>query len=216
MRSARKIRRLFAESRVTVQRGADERISRDALTAAEESKKKEPAVIKPNIWRTIMRSRLTKLAAAAAIIIMAVVGGYAGYEALTAETEEREGLAFGIRDVTGAEARSDVIRADLIVRAKILEWSYDTGCGKLEVIKVLYGQAPATKVITCWHGDDEESGDDSRHIYRPGAEIIFGLGIDDNGSTIVDGYLRISSHGPYEDADEAEKRIIKWIEKVTQ
>ncbi len=47
----------------------DERIINDALQAHEKSKKIQPADLQPNIGRTIMKSRITKIAAAAVIII---------------------------------------------------------------------------------------------------------------------------------------------------
>ena len=74
MRSAKKIRKLFAESRVTVRPEADERISRDALAAAQESKQGTLTLRGAKGWRTIMKSRITKLAAAAVIIIAVSVG----------------------------------------------------------------------------------------------------------------------------------------------
>jgi hypothetical protein len=51
----------------------DERILGDALAAMEESKKTNPAVAGPNIGRVIMKSSITKLAAAAMIIIGVLV-----------------------------------------------------------------------------------------------------------------------------------------------
>jgi Tol biopolymer transport system component len=47
----------------------DERILGDALAAMEESIKARPALVRPNIWRIIMKSRMTKLAAAAVIAV---------------------------------------------------------------------------------------------------------------------------------------------------
>jgi len=52
----------------------DGRILGDALAAMEESKKTGPALAGPNIRRIIMRSKITKFAAAAAIIIAVLVG----------------------------------------------------------------------------------------------------------------------------------------------
>ncbi len=51
----------------------DERIINDALHAHEKSKKIEPAVLQPNIGRTIMKSPITKIAAAAVIILIGAV-----------------------------------------------------------------------------------------------------------------------------------------------
>ncbi|MHC4110180.1 MAG: hypothetical protein ACYSUY_03845 [Planctomycetota bacterium] len=52
----------------------DGRILGDAVAAMEKSKKAGPALAGPNIWRTIMKNRITKLAAAAVIIIVILFG----------------------------------------------------------------------------------------------------------------------------------------------
>ncbi|MHC4098955.1 MAG: hypothetical protein ACYSUY_19675 [Planctomycetota bacterium] len=69
MNSAEKIKRLFAKSDVTVDSKVDEKIINDALTAFDKSEKTKSVSAEPNIWRIIMKSRITKLAAAAVIII---------------------------------------------------------------------------------------------------------------------------------------------------
>jgi len=51
----------------------DERILGDALAAMEESAKAEPALAELNIWRMIMKSKIVKLATAAAIILAVVI-----------------------------------------------------------------------------------------------------------------------------------------------
>ena len=74
MSSAEKIKRLFAKSDVTVNSKVDDKIINDALTAFDKSEKTKPVSAEPNIWRIIMRSRITKLAAAAVIIIAVILG----------------------------------------------------------------------------------------------------------------------------------------------
>ena len=74
MSSAEKIKRLFAKSDVTVNSKVDDRIINDALTAFDKSEKAERISAEPNLWRMIMRSRTTKLAAAAVIIIAVLIG----------------------------------------------------------------------------------------------------------------------------------------------
>ena len=56
-------------------KSADERIVNDAMAAYE---KQELAVIERNIWRTIIKSRITKLAAAA--VIIAAIGFFAVHQ----------------------------------------------------------------------------------------------------------------------------------------
>ena len=74
MSSAEKIKKLFAKSEVTVNSKVDDRIVGDALTAFDESEKTKSLSAEPNLWRMIMKSRITKLAAAAVIIIAVMLG----------------------------------------------------------------------------------------------------------------------------------------------
>ncbi len=76
MSSAEKIKRLFAKSDLTVNSNVDDRIINDALTAFDKSEKLKSASAEPNIWRMIMKSRITKLSAAAVIITGVFVGLY--------------------------------------------------------------------------------------------------------------------------------------------
>ena len=74
MSSAEKIKRLFAKSNVRVNSKVDDKIINDALTAFDKSEKTKSVSAEPNMWRIIMKSRITKLAAAAVIIIAVLVG----------------------------------------------------------------------------------------------------------------------------------------------
>lgn len=73
MSSEEKIKRLFAKSDITVNSKIDDKIIDDALTAFDKSKKTQSVSPGPNIWRIIMKSRITKLATAAVIIIAVVL-----------------------------------------------------------------------------------------------------------------------------------------------
>ena len=80
MKAAENIERLIKKfcdakrSSVTTGTEMDKRILDDALVAYKKSKKRTTALTEPNIWRIIMKSPITKLAAAAVIIIMVIVG----------------------------------------------------------------------------------------------------------------------------------------------
>jgi hypothetical protein len=69
MKPAADIKRLINQSHVTTSSEIDERILGDGLSDLGKLQQKRPAADQPNIWRTIMKSRITKLAAAAAIIV---------------------------------------------------------------------------------------------------------------------------------------------------
>ena len=74
MSPAEKIKKVFAKSDVAVHSKVDDRIVSDALTALDKSEKTTPISAGPNIWRMIMNKTMTKVAAAAAIIAIVVVG----------------------------------------------------------------------------------------------------------------------------------------------
>jgi len=73
MSSAEKIKKLFAKSDVTVNSKVDDRIVSDALKAFNEYEKTTPISAGPNIWRIIMRTKITKFAAAVVIIVAVVL-----------------------------------------------------------------------------------------------------------------------------------------------
>jgi len=74
MKPADRIKKLINKSDVTTDSEADKRILGDALEHLEKLKHKKSAPSQLNIWRTIMKSRITKLAAAAVIIIAILIG----------------------------------------------------------------------------------------------------------------------------------------------
>jgi hypothetical protein len=74
MRSAEKIKKLFAKSNVTVSPEFNNRITNDAFQAFEKSRKTKSADLQPNVWRIIMKSKITKLAVAVVIVIAAITG----------------------------------------------------------------------------------------------------------------------------------------------
>jgi len=59
---------------VTTSSNLDKRVLTNSMNALEELKNKNSAHTQPNIWRIIMKSRITKLAAAAVIIIAVLIG----------------------------------------------------------------------------------------------------------------------------------------------
>jgi len=73
MNSSEKIRKLFAKSDITVNSKVDDRIASDALTALNKSEENKSVSPEPNIGRLIMKSRMTRMAAAAVIIIAVVL-----------------------------------------------------------------------------------------------------------------------------------------------
>ena len=74
MSSVEKINKLFAKSEVNVHSKVDDRIVGHALNAFDKSEKTILISAESNIWRMIMNKTMTKVAAAAAIIAIVVVG----------------------------------------------------------------------------------------------------------------------------------------------
>ncbi|MBN2180520.1 MAG: outer membrane lipoprotein carrier protein LolA [Sedimentisphaerales bacterium] len=71
MNPEEKIKKLINKSDVSIDPQTDKRILDDAL---EQLKQKQSAGTRPDIWRNIMRSPITKIAAAAILFIAALVG----------------------------------------------------------------------------------------------------------------------------------------------
>jgi len=74
MRPAENINELIKKLQLKASADLDKRVHDDISAALAKSQKTESARTEPNIWRTIMRSRITKFAAAAVIIITVFVG----------------------------------------------------------------------------------------------------------------------------------------------
>ena len=73
MNPTKNIEKLIKNLHDTTSADMDERTIRDVLHALDKSEQ-QAAVIQPNIWRIIMKSRITKYAAAAVIIIAVMIG----------------------------------------------------------------------------------------------------------------------------------------------
>ncbi len=73
MKPEDKIRSLIDNSDAITGPKTDQKILGDALRHMEETVQQKPAPSRPNIWRTIMKGKTAKLAAAAAILIGVLV-----------------------------------------------------------------------------------------------------------------------------------------------
>jgi len=74
MKPADNISELIKKLQLKASADLDKRVHDDISAALAKSQKTESARTEPNIWRTIMKSRITKLAAAAVIIIAILIG----------------------------------------------------------------------------------------------------------------------------------------------
>jgi negative regulator of sigma E activity len=74
MNPADDVYRLIEEMKLKASAELDKRVHDDISRALAESEKTESVRSEPNIWRIIMKSPITKLAAAAVIIIAVSIG----------------------------------------------------------------------------------------------------------------------------------------------
>lgn len=74
MRPEKNIEKLIKNIGIDTNVKMDKAVLDDVLKALENSKKTKSAAIQPNIWRIIMKSKITKLATAAVIIIGILIG----------------------------------------------------------------------------------------------------------------------------------------------
>lgn len=73
MRPAENIEKLIKHTKIDTNAKVDELVLDDVIKAFEKAKSKKSATYQPDIWRIIMKSKITKLAAAAVIIIAVIV-----------------------------------------------------------------------------------------------------------------------------------------------
>ena len=76
MRPAEDMENLIKKLRYKAGAEAHERVLGNVLRALDESEKQKAGATAPNIWRTIMKSPITKIAVAAVIIIVVLIGIY--------------------------------------------------------------------------------------------------------------------------------------------
>ncbi len=77
MRSAKNVEKFIKRVCLKASDQMHERTLNDALAAQEKSSKTKSAKLEPNIWRTIMKSHITKFATAAVLITAVLIGIYA-------------------------------------------------------------------------------------------------------------------------------------------
>ena len=74
MRPSDNIEKLFRQTNIETNADVDKVVLDDAVNAMSKSKQSKPGIARPDIWRIIMQSKMTKIAAAATIIIIAALG----------------------------------------------------------------------------------------------------------------------------------------------
>ncbi len=146
MRPAENIEKLIKNTKIDTNAKTDEAVLDDVLKAFEKSKNKKSVTHQPNIRRIIMKSRITKLSAAAVVVMVGivVVGSYftkEGLEKMPAgqlqSNKQTNAITSQGTDTTKARSLSmerlstptiaqNVARSSAVIRARFLERT-DTG-----------------------------------------------------------------------------------------
>jgi len=74
MRPAENIKKLIKNAPIKTNPAVNEAVLKDLLNELDKSEKKPSATLQPNIWKIIMKSRITQLTTAAVIIIAVIIG----------------------------------------------------------------------------------------------------------------------------------------------
>ena len=74
MRPAENIEKLVKKLRYQSSDKRRKRIFDNVAAMLDDKQKRKPAIIRPNIWRIIMKTKITKVAMAAVIIIAVIIG----------------------------------------------------------------------------------------------------------------------------------------------
>ncbi len=74
MKPSDNIEKMFTQTNIETNTDVDKVVLSDAVNAMSKSKQKTPVCDKPNVWRIIMKSKITKFATAAVIIIAVLIG----------------------------------------------------------------------------------------------------------------------------------------------
>jgi hypothetical protein len=160
MRPAEKIEKLIKNINIDTNVKTDNAVFTDVIGAFEKSKKQKLALTEPSIWRNIMKSPITKIAAAAAIIIAIMLGMYV-------LTGSLDGTSITMAQVR--QAMQEVNWVKMVCRAEdknALVWY--SFASKVQIMvddegKIIYFDFNAGK----------------RLVWTPGSEYIYESVIDD-------------------------------------
>lgn len=134
MKPAEKIERLIKKSRYKANPEVYDRALDSFLQAVDDYERQKSALTEPNIWRTIMKSPITKLAAAAVIVVAVLAGVY----------------QFGDRINMESTAFANVVRPLLAVEGGSFKMTIDVTDADLDWIN--YGDEPVQTIGVVFAG----------------------------------------------------------------
>ncbi|MHC4309446.1 MAG: hypothetical protein ACYS3N_13205 [Planctomycetota bacterium] len=154
MKPAKKIEKLIKKSRYKASPDAYDKALGSFLQEVDAYEKQKSALTEPNIWRIIMKSPITKLAAAAVIVAAIMLGMYA---------------------LTGSFDGTSITMAQVREAMENIDWMQMVGWSEEERITSWYSFA--SKVAIHVHGKgriiyfDFNAG--KRLVWNPGSEYIY-------------------------------------------
>ena len=113
MKPAKNIEKLIKNIDIDTNAKMDEVVLNDVMKALEKPKKAKSAIPQPSIWRTIMKSRITKPAAAAAVITIAVLIAISSLNGTSAWAKVIKAIKETIYTVEDRVAMEKINRPDL-------------------------------------------------------------------------------------------------------
>jgi hypothetical protein len=151
MKPAKKIERLIKKSRYKANPETYDTALGSFLQAVDAHKKQKPVLTEPNIWRIIMKSNITKLAAAAVIFIAIMLGMYV-------MTGSFDGTSITMAQVREAMENIDWVQMDCRADEKVISVWYSFA-SKVQIMvddkgKIIYFDFnPGKRLI--WNPDSE-------------------------------------------------------------
>ncbi len=160
MRLAENIEKLIKNIDIDTNAKIDEEVLGDVIEAFEKSKGKKTSAIEQNIWRIIMKSKITKLAAAAVIIIAVMLGMYA---------------------LTGSFDGTSITMAQVRQAMENIDWVHAVVKAEEESMSVWYSLASKVQIVCQSKGRilyrDFNAGKEL--VWNPGSEDIYESPIDE-------------------------------------
>lgn len=153
MKPAENIEKLVKKLRYQSSDERRKRIFDNVATVLDDKQKRKPAIIRPNVWRIIMKTRITKLAAAAVIII-------AVFLAINEFGVSIDGTSVALAQVREAMEKINWLRGTSEGLNGVTEQWYAFE-SKIEIIKELDGQVKYLNY-----------GGNRKYLYEPSSQTI--------------------------------------------
>jgi len=160
MRPAENIEKLIKNINIDTNAKTDNAVLGDVIKAFEKSKGKKTSATEQNVWRIIMKSKITKLAAAAVIIVAIMLGMYA---------------------LTGSFDGTSITMAQVRQAMQEIDWVQIVGRSEEESISAWYSFASKVQILV----DDEgriiyfDFNAGKRLVWNPGSQDIYESPIDE-------------------------------------